>query len=62
MMDSGYTPDTFYNDLRQKYIECAASGQQFWERMQDENRQRLRDLHTRERLFAQRRKYHGPTS
>lgn len=62
MMDSGYTPDTFYSDLRQKYIECAASGQQFFERMQDENRQRLRDLYTRERLFGQRRKYHGPTS
>lgn len=59
MIDSGYMPDRFYDDIRLKYLDCVANGQKFYERMEDENRQKLRNIYTRERFFAQRRQYHG---
>lgn len=59
MMDSGYMPDRFYEDVRLQYLDCIANGQLFHERMADENRQKLRNLYVRERFFSQRRELHG---
>lgn len=59
MMDVGYTSDSFYADIRSKYLECFVNDKTFLERYQDETRQQLLNLEAKERLWQKRRYYHG---
>lgn len=61
MIESGWTDEKWYAEIRQKYVEHLASCDErvFFERMQDETKQQIINLEAKERLFAQKRRFHA---
>lgn len=61
MIESGWTDEKWYAEIRQKYVEHLASCDErvFFARMQDETKQQIVNLEAKERLFVQKRRFHA---
>lgn len=60
MIETGWTDEQWYLEIRQKYLDAIGEGDTrvFWERMRDETRQQVLNLETREKMYSQKRRLH----